>query len=55
MLRLGGGKAAGTWHCISCKVLAESENPSEKTFEELKPYIQEAYEYAKEKFEKHRK
>ncbi|MDE5777273.1 MAG: hypothetical protein K2I10_02000 [Lachnospiraceae bacterium] len=25
---------------------------SEKTFEELKPYIQEAYEYAKEKYEK---
>ena len=27
-------------------------NPSEKTFEDLKPYIQEAYEYAKEKFSK---
>ncbi|MEY8338597.1 DUF6194 family protein [Lachnospiraceae bacterium 62-35] len=27
-------------------------NPSEKTFEEIKPYIQEAYEYAKEKFAK---
>ena len=26
--------------------------PSEQTFEELKPYIQEAYEYAKEKFKK---
>ena len=30
-------------------------NPSEQTFEELKPYIQEAYEYAKEKFKKRRK
>ena len=29
-----------------------SLNPSEKTFEELKPHIQEAYEYAKEKFKK---
>lgn len=28
--------------------------PSEQTFEELKPYIQEAYEYAKEKFKKRR-
>ncbi len=27
-------------------------NPSENTFEALKPYIQEAYEYAKEKFAK---
>ena len=27
-------------------------NPSGQTFEELKPYIQEAYEYAKEKFKK---
>lgn len=27
-------------------------NPDEKTFENLKPYIYEAYEYAKEKFEK---
>ncbi|MCI8404339.1 MAG: hypothetical protein HFE49_05500 [Clostridia bacterium] len=27
-------------------------NPSELTFEELKPYIQEAYEYAKEKYAK---
>ena len=27
-------------------------NPSEDTFEILKPYIQEAYEYAKEKFAK---
>lgn len=25
-------------------------NPSKKTFEDLKPYIREAYEYAKEKF-----
>ena len=30
-------------------------NPSEQTFEELKPYIQEAYEYAKEKFKKRKK
>ena len=30
-------------------------NPSEQTFEELKPYIQEAYGYAKEKFKKRRK
>ncbi len=30
-------------------------NPSERTFEELKPYIQEAYEYAKEKFKKRKK
>lgn len=30
-------------------------NPSEQTFEELKPYIQETYEYAKEKFKKHKK
>ncbi|WP_294143879.1 DUF6194 family protein [uncultured Clostridium sp.] len=29
-----------------------SLNPSEKTFEELKPLIQEAYEYAKEKYRK---
>ncbi|MDE7390089.1 MAG: hypothetical protein K2M82_04020 [Lachnospiraceae bacterium] len=29
-----------------------SLNPSEKTFEELKPLIQEAYEYAKEKYAK---
>ena len=29
-----------------------SLNPSEKTFEELKPLIQEAYDYAKEKFKK---
>lgn len=27
-------------------------NPSEETFEGLKPYIQEAYEFAKEKFAK---
>lgn len=27
-------------------------NPSEKTFEELKPLIQEAYEYAKKKYNK---
>ena len=30
-------------------------NPSEQTFEEMKPYIQEAYEYAREKFKKRRK
>ena len=30
-------------------------NPSEQTFEELKPYIQEAYTYAKEKFKKRKK
>lgn len=29
-----------------------SLNPSEKTFEELKPLIQEAYDYAKEKYKK---
>ena len=29
-----------------------SLNPSENTFEELKPLIQEAYEYAKEKYKK---
>lgn len=29
-----------------------SLNPSKETFEELKPLIQEAYEYAKEKFKK---
>lgn len=29
-----------------------SLNPSQKTFEALKPYIQEAYEYAKEKYAK---
>ncbi len=29
-----------------------SLNPTEKTFSELKPYIQEAYEYAKEKYSK---
>ena len=29
-----------------------SLNPSEKTFNELKLYIQEAYEYAKEKYAK---
>lgn len=27
-------------------------NPSDKTFEKLKPFIQEAYEYAVEKFKK---
>lgn len=27
-------------------------NPSQKTFDELKPYISEAYEYAKEKYAK---
>ena len=27
-------------------------NPSEETFEALRPYIREAYEYAKEKFAK---
>ena len=27
-------------------------NPTEQLFEELKPYIQESYEYAKEKFKK---
>ncbi len=31
-----------SWLCVL--------NPSEDTFEALKPYIQEAYEYAKEKF-----
>ncbi|WP_330548566.1 DUF6194 family protein [Bacilliculturomica massiliensis] len=31
-----------------------SLNPSEKTFEELKPLIQEAFEYAKEKYKKRR-
>ncbi len=30
-------------------------NPSLQTFEELKPYILEAYEYAKEKFKKRKK
>ncbi len=30
-------------------------NPSEQTFEGLKPYVQEAYAYAKEKFKKRRK
>lgn len=29
-------------------------NPSERTFEELKPLIQEAYKYAKEKYSKKR-
>lgn len=29
-------------------------NPSESTFEKLKPLIQESYEYAKEKYEKRR-
>lgn len=33
-----------SWMCVL--------NPSEDTFEALKPYIQEAYEYAKEKFAK---
>ena len=33
-----------SWICVL--------NPSEDTFEILKPYIQEAYEYAKEKFAK---
>lgn len=33
-----------SWICVL--------NPSEQVFEELKPYIQEAYEYAKEKFKK---
>ncbi len=32
------------WMCVL--------NPSEETFEDLKPYIREAYEYAKEKFAK---
>lgn len=32
------------WMCVV--------NPSEETFEALKPYIREAYEYAKEKFAK---
>lgn len=27
-------------------------NPGAKTFEQLKPFIQEAYEYAKEKYAK---
>lgn len=27
-------------------------NPTEKTFDDLKPFIQEAYEYAKEKYRK---
>lgn len=35
------------WICIL--------NPSERTFENLKPHIQEAYEYAKEKFRKRKK
>lgn len=30
-------------------------SPSGQTFEELKPYIQEAYEYAREKFKKRKK
>ncbi len=30
-------------------------NPSEKTFEELKPLISEAYEYAKEKYSKRKR
>ena len=33
-----------SWLCVL--------NPSEDTFETLKPYIQETYEYAKEKFAK---
>lgn len=33
-----------SWICVL--------NPSEITFEQLKPFIQEAYEYAKEKFKK---
>jgi len=33
-----------SWLCVL--------NPAEDTFEALKPYIQEAYEYAKEKFAK---
>lgn len=32
-----------------------SLNPSEETFEKLKPYIQEAYEYAIEKYIKRMK
>ena len=32
------------WMCVL--------NPSEETFEALRPYIREAYEYAKEKFAK---
>lgn len=35
------------WMCVL--------NPSEQTFEKLKPFIKEAYEYAKEKFKKRRK
>ena len=30
-------------------------NPTQETFEELRPYIQEAYEYAKDKFKKRKK
>ena len=33
-----------SWICVL--------NPSDQTFERLKPYIDEAYEYAKEKFKK---
>lgn len=36
-----------TWICVL--------NPSEQTFEELKPHIKEAYTYAKEKFKKRKK
>ena len=36
-----------TWMGWICSL-----NPSEKTFEELKPLIQEAYDYAKEKYKK---
>ena len=35
------------WMCVL--------NPSEQTFEKLKPFIKEAYEYAKEKFKKRKK
>ena len=35
------------WMCVL--------NPSEQTFEKLKPFIKEAYEYAKEKFNKRKK
>ena len=40
------------YNTASCRVLEKAGcvlNPSEETFEDLRPYIREAYEYAKVK------
>ncbi len=51
----GSGLSRENVYRVNLGIRKSALNPSEKTFEGLKPYIQESYGYAREKFKKRRK